>query len=1127
MKRTLIIFILPLLVLSVAAQVNKYGTPLMKSYSTQFMKGSDYTHSIIKDQNGNMYFANEDMGIIRYNGYSWRTIPVRNNSLIRALGIDNQGIIYAGGKFEFGYLEPDNYGKMTYVSLSQRIDDLNNKKLKDTVSIKKDSILSGIIDIGEILSLVVKDSNVYFVSNESLFDYNIAKDSISFVNLRKFGLTNVLRAFPVNDKIILGDNSAGLFEISDQEIKKLPQGDFFRYMRCMSILPYDKDMALVATYQNGIYIYNYVTGDIRKDFIDPDVIKQLIELRVYSGARLTSSEFALGTIGGGVFILDHSGKLIHQWNKDNSNLQDNGILAFYCDNNDNSELWISSVRFITKVYINLPFTEFSVKSSLEGVVNFINEFNGEIYVSTDNGVFKSTSSGDGIRKFVKISEIIDGVYPVIHARIGTEEFLLAGSINGIFQIRKNGKVVKVELETSTNQTEKERDLNVRIITQSKINPERFYIGCAIDVVTVIDYHSGKWKQVRKISIKQGIITGLVEIANGDIIISSDFSNSLFRVANNDSAPIPYGPDKGAPYASKISITETENDIILCTEKGLFRYIKASDSWEPCNDLTGDLSAGKECTGIIKEKDGSIWLGLNQNGRYSEMLIKESEGKKIFYEGPLALLPNVKMMDFKILDNRIWVAKSNKVFVIDEEKLLKKAATLMPLITKIVAGRDSILMEESFYRRGLSGKRIPLPTQTGGKTPELKYNLNSVSFFWATPYYVDEEATIYSYKLDGFDRDWSVWDRVNYKDYTNLPFGRYSFRVKSRTATEIGTNEAVYEFFILKPWYLTAWMIILYTIIVVLIIIVIIKAYTRKLKNENLRLEGIVAERTAVVVKQKEELESSIHYASRIQMALLPSEAILSENLKNYFILFKPRDIVSGDFYWMTKKNNRLYIVAADSTGHGVPGAFMSLLGMSFLDEIIDKEKAPRADHILSELRHHVTESLKQVGGDDEAKDGMDMALLVVDFNKSRIEFSGAYNPCFRVRKMTEEEAKNFHDENMEMPDGSMSNGKYLLETIFASKMPIGISSRMNEKFVFYDWNLEHGVSYYLFSDGYIDQFGGPKGRKFMKKNFKRFLLEMQDYPMNKQKELMEQNLKSWMGQSPQIDDILVMGIRTD
>jgi hypothetical protein len=437
------------------------------------------------------------------------------------------------------------------------------------------------------------------------------------------------------------------------------------------------------------------------------------------------------------------------------------------------------------------------------------------------------------------------------------------------------------------------------------------------------------------------------------------------------------------------------------------------------------------------------------------------------------------------------------------------------------------MNGTFFTSLDNGRRIPTSTNQGSKLPEIKYNLNSISFYWTTPYFINEESIQSSYMLEGFTNEWSRWEHIYYKDFTNLPYGRYTFRVKAKTATDIESKEAVYEFIILKPWYLTVYMIILYALVFILIIFAIIKAYTRNLKNENIRLEGIVAERTAVVVKQKEELESSIHYASRIQMALLPSEAILAENLKNYFILFKPRDIVSGDFYWMTKKNDRLYVVAADCTGHGVPGAFMSLLGMSFLDEIIDKEKSPRADHILSQLRLHVTESLKQIGGDDEAKDGMDMALLVVDFNVSRIEFSGAYNPCFRVRKMTEEESKNYHEENMEMADGSLTNGKYMLETIYASKMPIGISSRMNEQFVFFDWNLEKGVSYYLFSDGYIDQFGGTKGRKFMKKNFKRFILEMQDYPMKKQKELLEENLKDWMGQSPQIDDILVMGIRTE
>jgi len=129
--------------------------------------------------------------------------------------------------------------------------------------------------------------------------------------------------------------------------------------------------------------------------------------------------------------------------------------------------------------------------------------------------------------------------------------------------------------------------------------------------------------------------------------------------------------------------------------------------------------------------------------------------------------------------------------------------------------------------------------------------------------------------------------------------------------------------------------------------------------------------------------------------------------------------------------------------------------------------------------------------------------------------------------LSDSETKKYPEKYTETQDGAMTNGKYILETIYASKMPIGISARMNENFIFFDWKLEKGISYYLFSDGYIDQFGGPHGRKFMKKNFKRLLLDIQDYPMSRQKELLEKNLQEWMGTSPQIDDILVMGIRTE
>jgi len=1123
MKRVAIFLALLFFVIKLSGQVNKYGIPLIKNYSSEIIHGSDYTHSIIKDNLGNLYLANEDMGIIRYDGNNWRTIPVRNNGLIRAMDKDDQGTIYAGGRYEFGYLEPDIYGKMRYVSLSQRFDE-PSEVIESNSDSTNNQAGNEKIDIGEIKSLVVNDSHVYFASARALFEYDIKNDTLKYINLGNYNLKNVLKVFLIGQKIILGDNTGGLFEYKDGEVKTLPGGDFFNRKRCMVIIQYDENQAVVATYEQGLFLYNYVTGEIKKDFFQTSLQEQFTGSLIYSGIALTSGEFAIGTIAGGVFVLDRNGKLVKKWDRHNSDLMDNTILAFYSDPSGNSELWISTIRFIAKVYVNLPFTELSLKSGIEGNVDFICEMEGKIYVSTDLGVYKSGTNEEGILQYTKIPEILSQVFPIYNAKVQGEEFLLAGSINGLFMIRNNGKVIKIIVDNiHTPDIESESNINVRIIVQSKINSQRFYIGLNTGGVKVIDYKSGKWSAVGNFKIGQGSVVGIEELDDGDVIFGSDYGNNLFRVANNSFIPVLYGAEKGVPEATISSLSRINDQIVVATSRGLFQYLPGNDSWIQMTDTVGNFSAEKEADIYMQDEEGDFWLSFKDE-RYSEMLFQKSGGT---YSGPLALLPNVRIMDMKDIDNRIWVAKSNSVFVIEKEKLISKPLPVSPLLSKIIVGGDSVIMDESFVSKSEWGKSVPSSARNGVKIPELRYTLNTISFFWSTPYFINEEATLYSYKLDGFDRDWSNWEKVFYKDYTNLPFGHYYFRVKSKTVTEIESDELVYQFYILKPWYLKAVMIIAYAIAVVFIILAIIRAYTKKLKNENIRLEGIVAERTAVVVKQKEELESSIHYARRIQMALLPSEAILSENIKNYFVLFKPRDIVSGDFYWMTKKGERLYIVAADCTGHGVPGAFMSLLGMSFLDEIIDKNLAPRADVILQELRLHVTESLKQVGGDDEAKDGMDIAILVIDFNVQRIEFSGAYNPCFRVRKLTSAEIKNYKEDSDELPDGSMSNGKYLLETIYASKMPIGISSRMHEAFVFNDWNLEKGVSYYLFSDGYIDQFGGPNGRKFMKKNFKQLILEIQDYPMSKQKELLDQNLTDWMGHSPQIDDILVMGIRTE
>jgi serine phosphatase RsbU (regulator of sigma subunit) len=318
----------------------------------------------------------------------------------------------------------------------------------------------------------------------------------------------------------------------------------------------------------------------------------------------------------------------------------------------------------------------------------------------------------------------------------------------------------------------------------------------------------------------------------------------------------------------------------------------------------------------------------------------------------------------------------------------------------------------------------------------------------------------------------------------------------------------------------------YLILGVIIVYLSIKIYTRRLKQENLRLEGIINERTTEIRKQKEEITDSIQYASRIQRALLPPEKLIDDHNIEHFILFKPRDIVSGDFYWMGSKNDRLLIVAADCTGHGVPGAFMSMLGMTFLDEIVIKSEVTNTNEILDQLREHVITSLRQSGNSDRdsTKDGMDLAMISIDIPNREFQFSGAYNPLYLVRKLKRnEKVKLNKGEELDLLRGSVHNSTHLLLQIRADQMPIGIS----EKTIPFKASSfkDEGYNIYMFSDGFLDQFGGPRGKKFMSKNFKKLILELQSIPLKDQGAAMDKVLTGWMGEISQIDDILVMGLR--
>ena len=278
-----------------------------------------------------------------------------------------------------------------------------------------------------------------------------------------------------------------------------------------------------------------------------------------------------------------------------------------------------------------------------------------------------------------------------------------------------------------------------------------------------------------------------------------------------------------------------------------------------------------------------------------------------------------------------------------------------------------------------------------------------------------------------------------------------------------------------------------------------KLYT-DLEQVNLTLEKKVVERTKKIESQRKEITDSIHYASRIQNALLPPDEELDTLLPSYFILNKPRDIVSGDYYWLAHKDNKVVVAVADCTGHGVPGAFMSILGVAYLNEIVNQTVAIRANEILNQLRGQVIKSLHQTGKIDEARDGMEIVLCVVDFQKKKLQFSGAFRPLYLMRDNKLQEFKG-------------------------DSMPIGLYHDEELSFTNEELYFNENDIIYLFSDGYVDQLGGPNRKTYKSKKFKQLLINIHQKPLDEQKEILEKEFETWKRDFEQIDDILVMGIR--
>jgi len=351
------------------------------------------------------------------------------------------------------------------------------------------------------------------------------------------------------------------------------------------------------------------------------------------------------------------------------------------------------------------------------------------------------------------------------------------------------------------------------------------------------------------------------------------------------------------------------------------------------------------------------------------------------------------------------------------------------------------------------------------------------------------------------------EKQNTIDEQNSINAQYSSEIDEKKSQIGSLNTQISDY--LETLKMQNVIMVLGLLMILILAVFIIYVYRNFRRNKrmnkilNAQNEEIISHRD-LIAHQNKEITDSIIYARRIQNAVLPTPKILKDYLELY-ILYRPRDIVSGDFYWMSKKDDKLIIVAADCTGHGVPGAFMSMLGVAFLNEIINREDEIYANEILNKLRENVIRSLNQAGRMEEekelTKDGMDIALCVIDYPSMTLQYAGAYNPLIMIRN------------------------KELIE-IKADKMPVAYSDYHGEKkFTNNLIPLLPADCIYMFSDGYADQFDGNDEKKYSRARLKSKLIEVCELPMKKQEEIMAQSYDEWKGSNKQIDDVLLIGVR--
>ncbi len=687
------------------------------------------------------------------------------------------------------------------------------------------------------------------------------------------------------------------------------------------------------------------------------------------------------------------------------------------------------------------------------------------------------------------------------------------------------------------------DLRNNLVTAFCKHENKIYVSTFKGDIGVYDAHSGKL--VHTLSINHSLINDLSMIEN-ELWIATSSGLTTYNIKT--------GEFKDKSELDKLIVLKIHKDSkgtvwIGTRESGIWYY-----SNKTINRYKGNVNHNSP-TSFCNDFNGNLWIGTEGGGIYKK------EGDKIInYNVKKGLISDyITLITCDSLNN-IWIGTNMGLVKFNPEKNTFRNYSSNEGFTAIETKTNATYYDKSgslWFGTVNGATLLNLHQQQEKVVPPILYllnfeifstsyslnqkskfnhNENEISFHFIGLNFKNVSKIKYVYQLEGLDEKWNEEYGIKKVTYSHLPPGKYKFVIKACSSDDVCTEKPLeFSFEIIPPFYKRVWFIVLCSVALISLIAAYITFRTRYLRQAKISLEKQVKARTIEIeqknssllekneeiVNKNKEITDSITYAKRIQEAILPSIRQFKKIFGNSFIFYKPKAIVSGDFYWYVDIKNKIksssdendvYVAVADCTGHGVPGAFMCMIGNSLLNQIIQESDDFRPSKTLELLHIGIRDSLKQQ--ENETRDGMDIALCHIHRKNKTIEFSGALRPLIIFRG--NDYKKQF----------GINLGETFIEEIKADKFSIGgIQSEEKRTFTNHVIQFYEGDTIYLYTDGYVDQFGGENGKKLMSKKFKEMLGSIQDKSMEEQYKHIQLFFTQWQGTQEQLDDVLVMGIR--